>query len=96
MNTARVKTFLGFAIKASKALFGVDLILTSRRNPYIVLVDSSLSANSMSKLNNHLTKNDIRFYTVNMQDIYPDKNCKAVGVMEKNLASAIESEVKES
>lgn len=96
MNIARIKTFLGFAIKSGKALFGVDMITSSRRAPYIVLIDKNLSQNSKAKLNIYLEKNGVRFYTIKMQDIYPDKNCKAVGIMDKNLANAIELEVKES
>jgi hypothetical protein len=96
MNPSRVKTFLGFAIKANKALFGVDRIIISRRPPKIVLIDKLLSENSKKKLIIYLEKYEIRNYTVDMQAIYPDKNCKVVGIMDKNLASAIESEVKES
>ena len=96
MNTAKVKSFIGFAIKAGKALFGVDLILTSRHAPRIVLIDNSLSDNSKNKLNGYLNKNSIRSYTVDMEALYSGKNCKAVGVMDKNLAQAIELELKES
>jgi hypothetical protein len=96
MNLTKIKTYVGFAIKMGKALFGVDLIISTRRPMLIVLYDNGLSENSLSKLNSYLSKNNVISYKVAMEEVYPAKNCKAVGILDKNLALAIEKSIKES
>lgn len=96
MNLTKVKSYVGFAVKMGKAARGVDLIISSRCPMLVVLYDDSLSENSLSKLKNYLSKNNVVSYKVAMEEIYPAKNCKAVGIMDKNLALAIEKSIKES
>ncbi|HKL73836.1 MAG TPA: hypothetical protein VJ903_02975 [Clostridia bacterium] len=96
MSLTKVKSYVGFAIKMGKAVFGVDSIISMRRQPKIVLYDNSLSENSTSKLNNYLSKHKVYSKIIAMEEVYPDKNCKAVGILDANLASAIEKSIKES
>ncbi|NLL56874.1 MAG: hypothetical protein GX242_06650 [Clostridiales bacterium] len=96
MNLSKIKSYVGFAIKMGKAVFGVDTITTLRRPPKIVLYDHSLSTNSEIKLTNYTARNNIVSYKVAMEEIYPEKNCKAIGILHKNLALAIDKSIKES
>jgi hypothetical protein len=96
MSLVKVKSYVGFAVKMGKAALGVDTIISSRRPPMIVLYDDSLSENSVSKLNNYLSKYNVRIYKIAMEEVYPAKNCKAVGILDKNLAMAIDKSIKES
>lgn len=96
MSLTKIKSYVGFAIKSGKAVFGVDQIISLRRPPKIVLYDDSLSENSLSKLKNYLSKQNVNSCKIAMEEIYPDKNCKAVGILDESLASAIEKSIKES
>ncbi|MFA6866698.1 MAG: hypothetical protein WCR54_04190 [Clostridia bacterium] len=96
MNNTKIKSYVGFAIKSGKILYGVDMIILSRKKPYIVLIDDNISENSLSKLQNKLSQYKIEVENVNMEEIFPNKNCKALGIMDRNLAKAIINEVKET
>lgn len=96
MSLTKVKSYLGFAIKSGKAVFGVDQIISLRRKPIIVLYDDSLSENSLSKLRNYMSKQNVNSYKIAIEEVYHNKNCKAIGILDESLASAIEKSIKES
>lgn len=87
-----VFSYVGYAIKARKIVLGVDNIVRSRKC-HIVLLDGTLSENSRSKLLGYLERSDSKWYVVNVEELYPRKNCKAIGITEQNLASAIIKEM---
>ncbi len=95
-NLSKIKSYAGFEIKMGKAVFGVDLITASRRSPEVVLYDATLSENSKSKLMRYLTEHNKNGYMAAMEEIAPGRNCKALGIKDKNLATAIETAIKES
>ncbi len=96
MQEAKIKSYIGFAIKARKILYGLDNITMSKKKPYLLLVDASFSPNSQKKLASYAQNNEIPIINYSLEAVIPDRNCKAVGIMEKNLASAVLKELKES
>ena len=97
MREAAIKCYLGFAIKMRKVVYGVDGITMCypSRKPFLVLIDKNLSDNSRSKLNPYLDKYDIPRFIIDMKVLFPDRNCKAVGIQDRNLSMTIEQKLKE-
>lgn len=91
MTISKCRTLVGFAVKSKKCLFGVDIISESRRVK-LVLFSDELSEGSTRKLMNHLTKNHIRHYKLkgsDLSEIVNRTNCKAVGILDPNIAKGI-------
>lgn len=91
----RIKSYVGFAIKARKALFGLDNITISKKRLFIILLDKSLSPNSAKKLKRYAEDKNVPFVEYCIDNILPDRNCKAIGIIDQNLATAIFNELKE-
>ena len=94
MKTEKIRSYVGFAIKAGKVKIGIDNILSAKKNPFVVLYDEKLSDNSKRKLLSGCEKTVV--YSAPMSEIMPGKNCLAIGVCEKNLATAIIKEMEEN
>ena len=94
MQTSKVRSYVGFAVKSGKVKIGVDNILNAKKAPYIVLYDEKLRDNSKKKLLNKCT--DIKCFRVPMEEVFPKKNCLDIGICETNLAKAICKEVEEN
>lgn len=90
----KIKSYTGLAIKAGKAVYGVDNILKS--SPKFVIFDNNLGQASKRKLLNFLVKNNIDYYQTDINEIINKEKCKAIGLKEKNLIKAIISVIKES
>ena len=96
MQEAKVRSYIGFAIKARKIIYGLDNILTSKKRPYLLLIDKGFSPNSQKKIVRYAEMNEIPMMSFYLETIIPDRNCKAIGILEKNLATAVLKELKES
>lgn len=87
--TAKISSYIGFALKAGKVVFGTDNILASNKR-MLVLVSDELSGNAASKISAHASENGWRVIEISgMRSIIPREGVKAVGIREKNLAEAI-------
>ncbi|MFW5780798.1 MAG: hypothetical protein ACOCWI_05045 [Bacillota bacterium] len=93
---SKIKSYVGFAIKAKKTVFGVDNILKVKRGICLIIYDDDLGAPGKRKIKNFADKDDIICCQMNMKDIISKENCKAIGLKEKNLANAIIQVIKES
>lgn len=86
-----VFSYVGYAIKARKAVFGVDNLFNKKC--FVVLYDKSLSDNSKDRVMKYLSKSNTKGFVVDVEELYPNKNCKAIGISDRNLASAIIKEM---
>ena len=95
MKNRTVNSYVGYAIKSRNVLFGVDNVV-GRKLSYVVLYDEKIGKSSLDKLTVYMDKKQIKGFCVNVEDYYRDRNCKAIGITEKNLAAAIIKEMEES
>lgn len=85
----KIKSYIGFAKKSRQIAFGLNMALTKKNQ--LVLVNSSISEDSLQKLNKFcknlvvLDENDYK----KLQE-----NAKVIAILDKNLANAIENEIK--
>lgn len=96
MPQNRLFTFVGFAIKSRKVIYGVDNLVAAKRKPEVILYSESLGENSRKSLVAYADKNMIERYEINLDEILSGKNCKALGITDRHLADAVKSEIKES
>ena len=94
MQINKIRSYVGFAIRSGKALFGVDNIVGARRDPFLVLYDDRLKENSTKKLLRRCE--NFKVIRLALQEILPGRNCLAIGICDKNLAQAIINEVEEN
>ncbi len=92
----KIETYLGFCIRAGKAVFGVDRMETLKRADLLV-IDSSLadgSAGKVKRLAEKLKCPLVVFEGVTLGEVLHRPACKAMAITQKNLAEAILAEVK--
>ena len=91
MELAKIKTYVNFAKKSNKILFGVDDIVKSK-NICLILISNDLASSSKNKLQNYTEKHKIiNFYLTNSQifEICEIQSVKVIAITDKNLANAI-------
>ena len=98
MNTKLV-TYFGFAIRAGKAVFGVDDIDALKKRAYVIVVDESLGESSKKTVH----KAQERFHcpmwiaqTGVLGEYLHKPAVKAVAIRDENLALAIVKEAEQT
>lgn len=89
----KLKSYFGFAIKSRNIIYGVDNILSSKRVKLIV-ISHTLADSSYHKVINFATKNNIdiiRLDSNTLKGYLNRENVLACGILDKNLAQAIQS-----
>lgn len=81
----KIKSYIGFAIKARKIVFGQDNILKSK-NCKLIISSQNLSQNALQKLTNTQIK-----LIILPNEVYQSLELKGlvVGITDQNLANAI-------
>lgn len=87
----KVRSYIGFAVKASKVVYGIDNILQSPKSILLVLYDSSLSSNAVSKAKLLCDTRNIQCIQLQdpIQDLVYKYNCKVIGIKDSSLSRAI-------
>ena len=90
--TSKIETYLGFCIRARKAIFGADDIETQKKGVKVIVCDNALAENSFKKI----YKAKERFHcpvliteTGVLGELLHKPAVKAVGVKDEHLAAAI-------
>ncbi len=95
MRIDKVKSYLGFAIRSGKVIFGVDKLLESKKKPILVLICSTQNDKVTSKVIRFASSNNITYFKLKdlvLGDIIGRENCKVIGILDLNLALAIKNE----
>ncbi|MBR3885554.1 MAG: hypothetical protein IKJ33_03720 [Clostridia bacterium] len=91
INTSKIKTYVGFAIKSRKIKFGVDDILKVK-NAKLIIVSNSLAESGMKKLEPFANRNLIEIIKLSEDEfleVVQNISIKALAVLDENLAEAI-------
>lgn len=90
-NLAKVKTYIGFALKSRQIKFGVDDIL-KLKNASLILVSEALTQSGLKKINSFALKKSITCLGLSADDfneIIQNTNIKGIAILDNNLADAI-------
>jgi ribosomal protein L7Ae-like RNA K-turn-binding protein len=94
-DLSKTKSYIGFAIKSGKIVYGVDNILKTNR-AYVALLDGELAPNSSKKAKAHLESKQIPYFVADLTLYLNKQNCKAIAITDANLSDAIIKQFKES
>ncbi len=88
-NYTKIKSYVGFAIRAGKTVLGTDNILNTKKL-HIVILDDTLSENAVKKIKNHCEAINCPLHIVkDTAKLLAKEGCKAFGIRDKSLAKAI-------
>ena len=96
MERSKVETYLGFCVRARKAVFGVDDIEKQKKGVFLIICDGELSENSLKtvqKARESLACPLLITGKGKLGELLHKPAVKAVAIKEENLASAILSVV---
>lgn len=91
LNSQKIITYIGFAIKSRKIKYGVDDILKLKKAS-LILVSEALTSSGMNKINNYVnrTKTDMILLKVDeFSEIISSPSIKVAAILDDNLAEAI-------
>ena len=91
INTSKIKTYVGFAVKSRKIRYGVDDIL-KLKNANLIIVSDSLAESGMKKLEAFADRKSVGLIKLSEQDFFEvvqNISIKALAVLDENLADAI-------
>lgn len=91
LNSQKIITYIGFAIKSRKIKYGVDDILKLKKAS-LILVSETLTSSGMNKLNNYVnrTKTDmILLKGDDFSEIITSPSIKVAAILDDNIAEAI-------
>ncbi len=89
MQTAKIKAYLGFAIKSRAIVYGVDNI--EKTKPQLIIYSANL-ASAKRRLENHAQKTKATIIMLDdkaFNELTNNERIKALAVLSENLAKAI-------
>lgn len=92
MKNNKLLTYLGFARKSGNLIYGIDNIEHYKKEIYVVLIDATLSENGRKQLIKVCLSKSISIYQltdISLDELINTNNCKIVGIIDFNLASAV-------
>ena len=101
-STARIKTFVGFAVRAGKIVWGTDNVLAWKKKLRLILASSDVSENALEKIRRYADDKPAKLSVLScgeVAELVHREGVKVIGITDKNLADAIvqelEKEIKE-
>jgi ribosomal protein L7Ae-like RNA K-turn-binding protein len=89
----KLKTFIGFSIKARKVINGSENILkqASRRRIKLIIIDSRVADNTKKKMEKVSIINSIQLFSIdNWQDLKINEAIKVIAIQNCELADTVE------
>lgn len=93
MNTKKIETFIGFAIKSRKIAFGEDNIKTSKKIA-LIIVDADYSDKYKERIN-RLEKAEV-IEIPNLSGLTHRENVHSIAILDENLANGIKQSIEEN
>lgn len=95
MDENKIKSYLGFAIRSRKAIFGYDNLFTTKKMPLLTLISSTQGDKMKEKVIAFCLDKKIRCIRLPfaLEDVL-GRNCKVISILDSSLANAIYNELK--
>ena len=98
LTNSKLKSYLGFSIKSNKIIFGIDNLESTKKNVRLVICCNTLADNSFKKLCNLCYRRDwklVQLTNSTISELIQRENCRILGILDSNLANAIEKQENE-
>ena len=96
MEKSKIETYLGFCIRSGKIIFGTEMIERKKKGVHMLVVDGNIGKNSLKIMLQAKETLGCNLYVTSegtLGEWVHRPAVKAVAIMDKNLASAIETVV---
>lgn len=96
MENSKIRTYLGFCIKARKIIYGAESISRQKRGIHLLIVDGSVGKNTLKPIlqaSENFACPVVMTETDALAGLVNKPAAKAVAITDQNLASAILSVV---
>ena len=96
MKESKLKSYLGFAIKSGKILFGYDKLFENRITPKLVIICSTLNEKNSTKVIDFCTNLGVKYIKLEsyvLGEFIQRDNCKVIGISDDNFAKVICQEI---
>ncbi len=93
---SKLGTYIGFAIRSGKVVFGYDNLFKSKKKVILVLYSLDLAEKMQIKLKTFCNDQKIDILPLenpNLSDIIKRDNCKVLGICEPELSKVIAKEI---
>ena len=89
----RIESYLGFAVRSGKIVYGMDNIETSRRRLYALGPDASV--NLAERAERYAARRNVPLIKAEkpLEELIRKPNCKLVALLDANMAKAVISSV---
>ena len=92
MQSRKIDSYIGFALRAGEVIFGLDALLATKKTPFLVLFDAGTGEAGKRKLKNFAAGRGLR--TIECKSGYIASavhrdNVKIISLTGKSLADAI-------
>lgn len=95
MDTSKIKSYLGFAIRSGKVIFGYDNLFVTKKSPLLILISSTQNEKMTDKVIAYAMERKIK--CIKLPFVLEDllgRNCKVITVLDRSLSDAIYNELK--
>lgn len=92
MKIDKIKSYLGFAIRSGKVVFGSDKLFETSKKPKVVIICSLQNEKVTAKVIRFCKSKEINVYKLKdlvLAELIGRDNCKVIGVIDNSLADAI-------
>ena len=89
---SKVATYLGFAIKSNKIIYGYDALKDYNKKLYLILVCNTANEKYIEFTKTKKSQTNCDIYKVvqgSLDELLHRSNCKIIGIKSKDLATAI-------
>lgn len=92
MNNTKLDSYIGFAVRSNKVIFGVDRLLESKKIPLVVMYDEELGANSLKHIKLYCERKSVTNYSMPhgyLANLLKREKVKVISIIDVSLGSAI-------
>jgi len=96
MQSTKAFSYLGFAIKSRKVVFGTDSIVEYKKKMYLIVVSELLAQNAQDKIVRRAEQHQIKVKVLadsEFTQLVPKNGCKAIAITSAELAKALLGEL---
>ncbi|MCI8555215.1 MAG: hypothetical protein HFI85_01390 [Clostridia bacterium] len=90
MDLNKIKGYINISHKAGYLIIGSDLLKSYDKKLYLVIYDKSAMKNTLKVVEKIKEKNIPTIEVDDLENLTSIKNCKIIGIKNKNLSSLIE------
>lgn len=91
MNEPKIVSYVGFAIRMNKAIFGLESIRRAKGTVPVIIYDGGLGGDALKRIKSIEERLGSKLIKLNspLSETFKRENLKLIGVIDKSLANAI-------